>query len=490
MSVLIVVNNPKDWAFSIPGVDVVAARVYLTEPQYNEKRGLKVFNLARSYRYQSLGYYVSLLAEARGHRPQPDLTTIQDLKLQTIVRAVSDELDQLIQRSLANIQSSEFTLSIYFGRNLAKQYARLSLSLFNLFPAPLLRARFQRQQKWQLQNISLISANEVPEAHHDFVTEVAADYFAGKRARRRKRAETRFDLAILHNPDEAMPPSNARALKKFIKAAERVGLAADLIERDDYGHLAEYDALFIRATTHVTHYTYRFARRAAAEGMVVIDDPGSILKCTNKVYLAELLNRHRIATPRSWILHRRNLEQAADEIRLPCVLKQPDSAFSQGVLKARDSDEFFEQVQALLEKSELVIAQEFLPTPFDWRVGVLNGHVLYVCKYYMAGRHWQIVQRDKSGKTREGKAETLEVEDAPAAVVRTALRAARLIGDGLYGVDLKAIGRRCVVMEINDNPNIDAGVEDAVLGDALYERIMQTFLQRIEVRKAPGGARG
>jgi glutathione synthase/RimK-type ligase-like ATP-grasp enzyme len=59
------------------------------------------------------------------------------------------------------------------------------------------------------------------------------------------------------------------------------------------------------------------------------------------------------------------------------------------------------------------------------------------------------------------------------------VRAANLIGDGLYGVDLKQVGRECYVIEVNDNPNIDAGTEDAVLKDALYREVMGVFLRRI-----------
>ena len=46
---------------------------------------------------------------------------------------------------------------------------------------------------------------------------------------------------------------------------------------------------------------------------------------------------------------------------------------------------------------------------------------------------------------------------------------ANLIGDGLYGVDLKQAGDKVVVIEVNDNPNIDCGVEDVYLGDDLYK---------------------
>ena len=43
------------------------------------------------------------------------------------------------------------------------------------------------------------------------------------------------------------------------------------------------------------------------------------------------------------------------------------------------------------------------------------------------------------------------------------MRAAAERGDGLYGVDLKDVDGRAIVIEINDNPSIDAGVEDQVL---------------------------
>ncbi len=487
MPILIIATNPNDWPLHTPGVRVVSAKAYLTEPQYSELRGSKVFNLARSYRYQSVGYYVSLLAEARGHRPLPDIATIQDMKSQTITRFVSDELYQLIQKSLAPIQSDEFTLSIYFGRNLARRYDRLSLNLFNLFPAPLLRARFLHNRTWQLQSIGPIAASEIPKEHLRFVIEVATEYFAGRRARTRKRPASRYDLAILHNPEEAHPPSDPQALKKFRKAAETLGFGVELITKDDFGRLAEFDALFIRETTSINHHTYRFARRAAAEGLVVVDDPDSILKCTNKVYLAELLGRHRIRMPKSRIISKANVDAVAAELGMPCVLKQPDSSFSQGVVKVEDKAAFRREVLRLLEKSELIIAQEFMPTAFDWRVGVFDRKPLYVCKYYMATGHWQIIRRDTRGRTREGRTEAFSIEEAPAQVVNMALRATRLIGAGLYGVDLKQVGNKCYLIEINDNPSIESGVEDEYLKERLYHSIMNVVLLRVEERK--GGYR-
>src|SRR5262249_32274266 len=122
MQSIVVVNKPRDWNFQIPDVEVVSAKAYLTDCKYSEISHARVYNLCQSYRYQGLGYYVSLLAEARGHRSFPNITTIQDLKSASIVRIISDELNKLIQRSLNRIRSSTFDLNIYFGKSVAKQH--------------------------------------------------------------------------------------------------------------------------------------------------------------------------------------------------------------------------------------------------------------------------------------------------------------------------------------------------------------------------------
>jgi glutathione synthase/RimK-type ligase-like ATP-grasp enzyme len=481
---LIVANDPKDWPLEIPNVETVSAKAYLTRPEYSNMRGIKVFNLCRSYRYQSTGYYVSLLAEARGHKPTPSITTIQDLKSPAMARLVSDDLEELIQKCLAPIQSDKFTLSIYFGRNLAHRHDPLARQLFNQFRAPMLRAQFTKNGKWHLRSIAAVPASEVPDSHWPFVLEVATEYFAGRGARPPKRTHSRYDMAILRSPEEAEPPSNEKALKRFVKAAESLGMATELIDREDYGRLAEFDALFIRETTAVNHHTYRFARRAASEGLVVIDDPESIVQCSNKVYLAELLEHHGIPTPRTLLVHRDNVGLIASELGFPCVLKKPDSAFSLGVIKIESEADLGEKIKQALSESDLVVAQEFLPTTFDWRIGIFDRRPLFACKYFMAPNHWQIIHRDGTGKRDYGRFETLPVELAPKPAVRAALRAANLIGDGLYGVDVKQSGKDFYVIEVNDNPNIDAGVEDQILGDEIYRRIMDGFLRRIEQRKA------
>src|SRR5439155_17593350 len=96
-----------------------------------------------------------------------------------------------------------------------------------------------------------------------------------------------------------------------------VGLEAELIGLDALERLPEFDGLFNRASPEVDGISYEFVRRAESLGMPVIDDPESILKCTNKVYMHELMSRHRIAQPLTLILQRSHLDKKVETIVLP-----------------------------------------------------------------------------------------------------------------------------------------------------------------------------
>ena len=227
-----------------------------------------------------------------------------------------------------------------------------------------------------------------------------------------------------------------------------------------------------------------FSRYAYAEGLVVIDDPWSILRCSNKLYLYEALKGAGIKIPKTWAVKKSNRRDVVKAFKYPIILKQPDSAFSLGVLKANNPDDCIAKLNTLLKYSEIVIAQEYIPTAYDWRIGVLDKKPVFACKYYMAKGHWQIYNWDEENGEPEGDSETIPIENVPKRVIHTALKAANIMGDGFYGVDLKEIGSNIFVIEVNDNPNVDFGIEDACLGDKLYSMIMHSFYTRLKVARS------
>lgn len=472
---------------------IVPVRQYLTGSEH-EAPGLRVINLCRDISYHSAGYYASLLAEARGHRVIPSVRTLQDLSRRAIYAADLDDLEEELDKVLAaraesvderaEASTGRLVLHLFFGEVAETEFKplrALGRSLFESFPVPILQVELRRRkQAWEFRSLRPLGLRGIDtEMRPAFFA--ALDRFLGRaRSPKRPSRPARWDLAILHDPDEVLPPSDRTALAAFIRAARRAGIDAELITRRDLPRLAEFDALFIRETTAVSHHTWRFARRAAAEGLVVIDDPDSILRCTNKIFLAELLARENVPIPASVVIGRDDLDRAEDALGFPMVLKVPDGAFSLGVFKVKDRDQFEAKAKELFAKSELLLAQAYTPTEFDWRVGVLGGEPLFVCRYHMSRGHWQIMNHAEQGADAEGAVDSIPVEDAPANVVETAVRAASLIGDGLYGVDLKQTADGVFVIEVNDNPNIDGGYEDAVLGEALYDRVIGEFLKRLE----------
>ena len=484
MNVYFVVNHARDWPHEIDGVRVLTAREYLTDPAYAEHQSARIVNLCRTDRYQGRGYYVSLLAEARGHRVLPEVKTLGDLNTRDYEQVLSANVIEQLQRSLAGNGDDTCTVDAWFGRDPKRRNDGVAQQLFATLRIPLVRASFERREgRWRLTGLSIVGLHDIPPEQQPALVDAATEYVRrGNRPRIAEAPRNKPAIAILYTRDEPDPPSNQDALAKFQNAAEALGMRPAIIGRDDIDRLPQFDALFIRDTTGVNHYTYQFARRAASEGLIVVDDPDSILKCTNKVYLNELLSRHRISVPKTLMVHRDNVDQIVPVLGLPCILKRPDSAFSLGVVKIETKEALMSCLDTFFVKSDLVIAQEWLPTPFDWRVCVFDRRPLFVCKYFMAKGHWQVVKRE-SGRTFEGSTVALSVGEAPEAVVRTAVRAANLIGDGLYGVDLKQSGQQCYVMEVNDNPNVDAGNEDGVLKDALYREIMGVFMRRVQERK-------
>ncbi|TRO66528.1 RimK family protein [Christiangramia sabulilitoris] len=481
MNKYIVVNQPETWTISSEHVKIISSRDYLTNPEFSKLKKARIFNLCKDYSYQSKGYYVSLLAEARGHLAIPTVKNIVDLGEPKLVKIVSEDFDDLMQQSLKNIKSREFTLSIYFGQNVAAKYRELSAMFFRHFQIPFLRVRFSYSSKWNIKSIKAISESEIPEEHKESMLGFAEQYFSKKRYDTPRSNTSEYDLAILVQPNDVAPPSNPKALKKFTDIAEKMGFYVEIIGPKDLSRLSAFDALFIRQSTEVNNEAYAFARKAQQEDIAIIDYPDAILKCCNKVFMAEALENAGIPTPKTIIVHKDNKDQVLKQTGLPVVLKSPDSTFSFGVKKAETEEEYLEVVTAMLKKSDLVIAQEFSPSDYDWRIGILDGKPFYACRYYMAKDHWQIYNWSADKKEeQDGNADCLPIEKVPSNILKNAVKAAKLMGKGLYGIDIKEVNSKALVIEINDNPNIDAGVEDEFYGDRVYTDILTALKNRLE----------
>jgi glutathione synthase/RimK-type ligase-like ATP-grasp enzyme len=479
---VLVADQPRDVvARDLPHV-VVSSDDYVTRPYMLGGGRQKIIILARSYNYQTAGYYCALLAEARGHRVMPNVETMLDLRSRAHYEHALPELEEALNRDLASFASeAPKTLFIAFGQPEIAGFERFAQVLFEWFRAPTLKVTLKDGEWRSIQKIELTAlARCTPEQKARFAA--ALKSYTGRKWRAPKpRSVPRYSIAVLHDPSEALPPSDLKTLKHWATVAAPLGVEVEPITKRDLARLAEFDALFIRETTSIRNHTYHFARRATMEGMPVIDDPISMIRCTNKVYLWERLTHAGLPVPETIVIQDpADLERVADTLGFPVVVKIPDGSFSRGVRKADTMEALKAVVADFLKETDILLAQRFVPTKFDWRVGVLAGQPLFVCQYKMAKRHWQIVHHRADGTADEGSSRTFPIDQAPPDVLDAGVRAASLIGDGLYGVDLKETPDGVTVIEINDNPNLWHGVEDAVGKADVWNRLTRWFTTRVD----------
>ncbi len=481
---LIVVDDLNQWLPYYPSEIVISFEEYLDFNGYTQNHRVKVINLCQSDKYLSPGYYCSLLAEARGHRVLPPVDSINDLRSRQLYLIALGSLKELKIPKPDEGKHPKMSFKTYFGNSKKEHLRVLCRRIFDRLNFPILEITLQYRDGWTLKTVDSVDLTALSEEEQLDFAESLERYSQMIWRKKKNPKHARWQMAILQNREELLPPSDPIAIQKFIRAAAKLGIEAITISPKEMARLTEFDALFIRETTEINHHTYRFARRAQLEGLIVIDDPISILRCCNKVYLTDAFKRNKIPTLPSRIIQSKNqhtLESLEQDFSYPFILKIPNGSFSKGVYKVENRGQLKDKLSQLFKQSSLILAQAYLFTEFDWRIGVLNNKPLYANRYYMAKDHWQIYDHGKDG-TLSGAFDAMPTFEVPKVVINAAIKAANIIGTGLYGIDIKQKGNAAFVIEVNDNPSIEKGVEDAYIGDELYMQIMGEFVRRLESR--------
>jgi len=366
---VILVDQPKDFANADTPHKVIMTSEYLARPKLFDFGRPKLVNLSRSYAYQSKGYYASLLAEARGHRVVPTVETMLELREAKLYEHALPELEDELNRCArkADYQpEAEFRLLVCFGIASDARFEAFGRLLFDWFRCPALEITVDPGTWLSIDRIRARTITRLVNGDASFFRNALHQHTKREWRDPKARSLSKYDLAVLHDPNEKLPPSSVDSLKHFARIAEKLSVDVEPITRRQLDELAEYDGLFIRETTSIDNHTYRFARRAWQEGMPVIDDPMSMIRCTNKVFLMELLGSNQVPMPQTLMLaESSDLTRAMDELGLPLVVKIPDGSFSRGVHKVNSPEEFKRVIEELFEETDLLLAQKFLPTEFD-----------------------------------------------------------------------------------------------------------------------------
>lgn len=261
--VLLVVDDLQDWSPYFPSERVIGFDEYLAFDS-SAKQRVRVINLCKSYSYLKQGYYCSLLAEAKQHKVIPSVRVLNDMDNPSLYQLDLGRVSGVITKSLKNVPTDQdITAKSFFGQVSEEWLKPIARALFERFPCPILAFTLRHTAKrWAILDIHVVSAHGLDDAEETAFAE-ALDQFCKKVWREVKpKKVARYDLAMLVNHEETLPPSNKAALNKFIAAGKSLGIDVETIGPDDFGRLSEFDGLFIRETTSIDHHTYKVCQKS------------------------------------------------------------------------------------------------------------------------------------------------------------------------------------------------------------------------------------
>ncbi|HEY5774548.1 MAG TPA: RimK-like ATPgrasp N-terminal domain-containing protein, partial [Xanthomonadales bacterium] len=272
LNTLIVVDD--EILLANTGLGAISFEQYLSDYPKKDERKTRVINLCDTAIYLSRGYYCSLLAEARQHKVLPSVNTINDLRNASDVTAFDFGLTASIVDSEIIEAGQTINLAVYFGWTENEAWKKVARIVFDRYPAPILQVELSRDSDGVQLEIKRACFSQLDkEQQQAFLARL--ENFIQKIWRQPAQRKYRWEMAILVDPDEANPPSDKEAISRFIKAAAKVGINAETITASKRSQILQYDALFIRETTAINHHTYRLARKAEQEDLVVMDDSTS-----------------------------------------------------------------------------------------------------------------------------------------------------------------------------------------------------------------------
>ena len=211
---VILVDQPKDFPNAETPHKVITTSDYLARPKLFEGRP-KLVNLSRSYAYQSKGYYASLLAEARAHRVVPTVETMLELREVKLYEHALPELEEELNRCArkADFQpEGEFRFLVCFGIAHDPRFESFGRLLFDWFRCPALEITVEPGQRLSIDRIRPRTVTRLANGEAAFFRECLHQHTKREWRDPKGRSVAKYDLAVLHDPNEKIPPSSVASI--------------------------------------------------------------------------------------------------------------------------------------------------------------------------------------------------------------------------------------------------------------------------------------
>jgi ribosomal protein S6--L-glutamate ligase len=246
-------------------------------------------------------------------------------------------------------------------------------------------------------------------------------------------------------------------------------------------NLTGFDAVIPRIGASITFYGTAVLRQFEMLGAYALNESLAIARSRDKLRCLQLMAKKNIGLPVTGFAH--SPDDTEDLLNLvggaPAVIKLVEGAQGMGVVLAETRQAAESVIDAFRGLDAHFLVQEFIQEAAgsDLRCFVIGGEVVAaMLRTAKAGEF-------RSNLHRGGHADAVEIT---AEERRTALRAARIMGLNVAGVDLMRSRRGPVVLEVNSTPGLE-GIEMVSRKD--IAGLMIEFIERNRADK-PDAAEG
>lgn len=230
--------------------------------------------------------------------------------------------------------------------------------------------------------------------------------------------------------------------------------------------LERFDAVIPRIGASVTFYGTAVVRQFEMQDVYTLNESVAITRSRDKLRALQLLARKGIGMPRTAFAHAPDDTEGVMQLvgGAPMVIKLIEGTQGEGVVLAETANAASSVIDAFRGLDAYFLVQEFVREAqgCDIRCFVVGGEVVASMQRTACSGEF------RSNLHRGGTARAVEIT---AEERRTALRAAKIMGLNVAGVDLLRAASGPMVMEVNSSPGLE-GIETAS-GIDIADQIIQ-----------------
>ncbi len=217
--------------------------------------------------------------------------------------------------------------------------------------------------------------------------------------------------------------------------------------------LSEYDAVLPRIGNSITYFGTAVVRQFQQMDIFSPNSADGILNSRDKLRSFQILSKHKIGIPATtFVSDKKDILPAIDRVGgAPIVIKLIEGTQGIGVLLAHTLEMATSIIELLQSQKQNILIQKFVAESKgkDIRAIVIGDQVVAAMRRVAQGQEF------RSNVHRGGRTEPVELSDE---YKETAIRASRLMGLGISGVDMLEGKDGPQIMEVNSSPGLE-GIE-------------------------------